>query len=412
MEVSIALAVFGLIVLLATRYSGASLFAPWSLYTMGQVLTLAVAYLKLDPLMTDFSVMTWMVWGGSAIAFYLGCAVGSLLPEGHQSGGRIVNQPAARLWLLGVLALYGYGLSVGFSRLGTWPMLGKNADFARLVFQAGAWTGQFQHACWVLLAVTPLFAVKSRGIFRLLACALFLVGFSYGILAGFRMAIMFGIISAMMTWEFHVQRVAVVKMVGIMALFLVASSLFVIQRTTGTLAGNNDLIKAGTEVLVDGAYGYVANNFWNLDYSVARQLGSHPHPLTFGGLVFLTPLVYVEIGGKLVASLGWDTWRNEGSLKYNVLNTISYQWTLIKECGWPGIILFPFGWGIGSAWLYRRAVRCRSEWAHLLYVPVGFSILFCFFLFMYITPMYWFIFGGYVSLWVLTRNVKTGKAST
>lgn len=406
MEVSLGLAVFGGLILLATRLAGGSIFAPWSLYTLGQVFTLSIAYLKLDPNMTDFSLATWLVWGGSALAFYLGCAAGNLLPQSPSvSRNSVVLHRAFPYWMLGVLAVYAFGVAMGLAKVGTWPMLARHPEEKRLLFQGGIWTGQLQHLCWVLLAASPLWAVRSKGLVRTLAWIVFAIAFSYGVLAGFRLVLMFGLVSLLMAWDLQVRRIAVLKVVVVVALFIGATSILMIQRMTGELGADDQMVKTGTEIATKGAYAYLANNFWNLDFAVSRQLGPHPHPLTLGGVTFLTPMVYVGLGGKFAVAYGWDSWMNEGSLKTKALNTISYQWLLIKEGGWPAVVLFPFGWGVISSFLYARVVKRQSDWAHLLYTPLAFSLAFSFFLFMYQTPMYWQIAVAFVVLRLMTRSV-------
>jgi oligosaccharide repeat unit polymerase len=412
-EVSLALAFVGSVVLLATRVAGGSIFAPWSLYTIGQVFTLAIAYLKLDPNMTDFTLATWLVWGGSALAFYLGCIAGNLFPQSRSvTRDSVVMHRTFTYWMLGVLAVYGFGVVMGLAKVGAWPMMTRHPEENRLVFQAGIWTGQLQHLCWVLLVAAPLWAIRGKGLVRLLALILFAIAFSYGVLAGFRLVLMFGVVSLLLAWDLQVRRIAVLKVAVVVVVFIAATSILMIQRMTGSLVADDQMVKVGTEIATKGAYSYLANNFWNLDFAVSRQLGPRPHPLTLGGLTFLTPMVYLGMAGKFAAAYGWDSWMNEGSLKTTALNTISYQWLLIKEGGWPAVVLFPFGWGVVSSHLYAQIVKQKSDWAHLLYTPVAFSLAFCFFLFMYQTPMYWQIAASFAVLRLLTRSVDAGPSPT
>jgi len=411
-EISLALALLGGLVLIATRWHGVSMFSPWTLYTLGQFFTLSVAYLKLDPLMTDFSVVTWAVWAGSAVAFFAGNLAATLVPQSTLKPIQLVRVRSWWLWLWGVVGLYLFGTAMGLLKVGTWPVLARHPEDARLAFQQTAFsTGLLQLSNWVLVAVLPLQAIMSRGWRRWLCCGLFLLAFCYGLLTGFRMILMFGLFSTLMTWDFFVHRVAVFKLALALFAFLLLSTVVMLMRMEGTHLMRPGILHLGGEIFVKGAYIYIANNFWNLDFAVSRQLGDHFHPQTWGGLFFQPPLMVLGIASKIEPAYGWDTWRNDLSVKRAALNTISFQWTVIKEWGWPGVVLFPFGLGAFATRLYMRVERARSQWAMLIYVPVAFSILFSFFLFMYQTPMYWMIGVCYFSLWLVTRESLPRPAS-
>lgn len=54
-------------------------FSPANVYCFSQALMLGVAYLKLNPAMTDFSLFTWMVWIGGFLSFLGGCFLMNLV---------------------------------------------------------------------------------------------------------------------------------------------------------------------------------------------------------------------------------------------------------------------------------------------------------------------------------------------
>ena len=406
MEISLALALLGGLILTVTRLRGVSMFAPWVLYTLGQILTLSIAYLKLDPLMTDFSTVTWCVWAGSAAAFFLGNLAATLAPQSASKPIiRLVESRSWWIWLWGVFGLYTFGTAMGLLKVGTWPLLAKHPEDARLAFQQTAFsTGLFQLSNWTLAAVLPMLAILTRGWRRWLCVGLFLLAIGYGLLTGFRMIMLFGLFSTLLTWDFFVRRVSVFKLTLALVAFLVLSTAVMLMRMKVAHLVGPGTLHLGEKVFVKGAYTYIANNFWNLDFALHRQIGDRFHPQTWGGLLFQPPLWILGIGEKIEPAFGWDTWRNDFSVKSADLNTISYQWAMIKEWGWSGAILCPFGLGVVATRVFQRAEKARSQWATLLYVPIAFSILFSFFLFMYQTPMYWMIGLCYFALWLITRK--------
>ena len=48
-------------------------FSPISVYCFTQFLTLGIAFLRLDPAMTDFHAKTWMIWILGLVSFCAGC---------------------------------------------------------------------------------------------------------------------------------------------------------------------------------------------------------------------------------------------------------------------------------------------------------------------------------------------------
>lgn len=360
--------------------------------------------------MTDFSTLTWVVWGGSCAAFYLGAISATLIPQqAPAKASMVLTQPAWR-WLYGMIGVYIFGIAMGLHTLGTWPAFSRHPGEDRLTFQQGPFmTGQLQHACWVLLATTPLFATLTSGWKRKVSWLIYIVAMSYGLLTGFRMVMFFGIFSALVTRDLLLKQIHVFKTGVYLLGSLVLFCLVLLPRVGISAFQGNNLLHMGASFFLHQIYDYIANNFWNLDFAISRQVGIHPHPTTWGGLMFEIPLVLLGIAGKIESAYGWDSWRNDLSLKTSSLNTISYQWALLKEFGWLGVIFIPYGIGAFATWLYRRVELFKSQWATLLYIPISFSILFSFFLYMYQTPMYWLILVSYLALWAATRTSSSSR---
>lgn len=407
MEESITLFVLGLAIFLITIRTKHSIFSPISLYAMGQLFTLAIAYLKIDSRMTDFSPITWMVWIGSFISFVVGALVASLRKSPPPlSPARVSESPRAFFWAFGIALIYVFGVALGYVKMGGWPLFSPHPEQARMDFALVPFPlGLFQSFNWILLASLPLFIARSKGAKRWTFIVFFALGFSYGILTGFRLVMMFGLFSALATRDLIVRRIPLIKLSAIFAIFIVFSSAILLIR--GGIGKEHKALGAGAAILMaDGAYVYVANNYWNLNYAVNKQMGDNPHPTTYGGLFFEAPLMIFSEMSRVEESLDWDTWKNEKSISHPPLNTISYQWFLMKEASWLGVILLPGLLGGFAMRLYLQIQRFGSDWATLLYMPIGFSIFFSFFLYMYQTPMYWFIWTGYLLLWVMTKNIK------
>ena len=74
-SVSIVCLIAVVVCLWQTWYLKKDFFSPVNVYVFAQCLTLGIAYLKFDKAMTDFSLKTWMVWGGALFSFMLGSLV-------------------------------------------------------------------------------------------------------------------------------------------------------------------------------------------------------------------------------------------------------------------------------------------------------------------------------------------------
>lgn len=406
MEVSVGLFALAAAILFLLGRKQVSLFSPLALYALGQVIPLGIAYLKIDDRMTDFHLATWFVWWGSLLSFLAGVALVSLRPVSVFSAATepiLRNRKTLGVVLLAFL-IYATTTLMGYAVHGSWPILSRHPENARMDFVKLPFPlGLGQSFNWILLAMCPALALRSKGFLRWLHVALLALSFLYGVLTGFRLVMLFALFSIVATRDLMVRRIKPFRLAAAFLAFLVFSSAMLLVRSGHSSSGQRGAEKIAAGMMAEGAYLYVANNFWNLDYAITRQLGTNPHPHTLGGLFFEAPLSIIGPMGKVEESLDWDTWRNEKSIKYQSLNTISYQWSLVKEAGWFGVLFLPGLLGAFATLLYRKIVVHRSEWALLLYIPIGFSIFFSFFLYMYETPMYWFIWTAYGLVYITTR---------
>jgi oligosaccharide repeat unit polymerase len=408
-EVSTFLLSLWALVLLWGWIRKSSFFSPWALWATGQILTLGIAYLKFNPRMTDFCLATWLVWWGSTLAFMSGCACALLRPTAAVAWKpSLASTDATCRWAWISAGVYIAGTIAGYMVVGGWPIFSRNPGHVRTMFQSFSVSAIFsQETCWLLMAALPLLAGMAKGRRKHLFIGILISALLYGLLTGYRLSLFFGLFAILATRDLFFKRIPVFKLILASTLIVAfVSYLFVPQN--GNSRNKTDAIAA---IMGHGAYDYVANNYWNLDAAVRRQLGNNPHQTTFGALFFEPPLIMAARLGKVEESLGWGTWKNENSIKTKTLNTISIQWSMIKEMGFCGVGILSFMLGYISTRLYSAIRDRRSEWSMLLYVPVGFSIVLSFFLYVYQTPMFWLIWTGYAGLYILNRGEMMNAGS-
>jgi oligosaccharide repeat unit polymerase len=125
-------------------------------------------------------------------------------------------------------------------------------------------------------------------------------------------------------------------------------------------------------------YVYIANNFWNLDFGVARIAQGGGHPPTWGASSLEAIFALMGISADLCERMGWDTFLNESNMKVHGLNTFTYLWPLYKDGGMFLALGFSWAWGAGMTWLYRKAVA-GDPFDKLIYAYLLFAVGFSFF---------------------------------
>ncbi|MCK9181829.1 MAG: oligosaccharide repeat unit polymerase [Fibrobacteraceae bacterium] len=361
---------------------------------------LGVAYLKLNPAMTDFSLFTWMVWIGGLLSFLGGCFLMNLVWTSRN--GSPMDFPLKlhceydwnRHFLFSFVA-FGYFL------IGVFCVISIVGNLILFTDSPGSWMGKSPKvgAYAVFFCSSPmvvsLFGVASfkslnpshryiRWVSRFMAifttCLSFMTFPNRGttfVCAG-SLVVLYNYLHKKLSFSL----ILIIAGIGLAAFILIAA--IKNQYGEGSVAG-----QIATSSVIDLPYKYVANNYWNLDYALNKDSDEPEHPTTFGADIFYGVLYYTHLPEALRTSFGWDTPYNESVEKVNGLNTVSYLWDAYKDFGLPGVFLEPFFFGLLFTFIYRRLSVMKTPMGVLFHTMFVFWILFWSFTTGYKQPMYW-----------------------
>lgn len=385
-------------------------FNPASVYVFTQTLTLGIAYLKLDPAMTDFKWFTWMVWLGSMAAFLLGVATYRFTAGRQLEFVAPPGQPKHYNWhrhfavslllffafLVGVaMMVYTAGGFIIFSNdIPRWTN-GK-AEFppysAELVFSASLvvmflWAASFK-------SVNP--HKKIRTVSRILIpVTLVIMECTFPA----RSHLFLSVGTMIIMYNFLGRRIPAWLILVFISL---ATTVFISVSTLRSQYGAQTLEGVAAEAVMSIPYKYVANNYWNLDYALNPPNDDLIHPFTYGVDAFSGMFAYVRgIPGALRDMNGWDDNWDRSIVKVGGYNTISYLWNVYKDFGVGGVVVIAFLMGLFMSWLYERTICANSIPLWILYSFFLYLLGWSFFLSPYKQGHYWLwlYFIALASVW-------------
>ena len=414
------------VVLFIVSYFKVDYFFPPVLYFLVQTIMLGVAYLKLDPDMTDFHLNTWLVWGGGLAAFIGGSVLTQLVWA--TKGGRPMrpqvslnqeyNWPthffasflAFAYFFVGVVGVLSIaGNFVLFTEHPSYWVSGRNSPVLKYsdFFTSGAMVvGLFGVASfksinpvrWVRIAsrcmvvftmILSFMTFPSRGI-NMLCVGILLMLYNYlhkrftwkasGIVLAFGLAFFIGV--AFLKGQYNDW-----------------NSFMAVNKKT------QDFTEKVVRKLTQLPYLYISNNYWNLDYAFNKSSDAQEHEWTYGIDAFYGITHLLRMGDGLQESFGWDTPFNESVSKRNNLNTIPFLWDAYKDFGLVGLFFLPFLFGILITWCYRRMVLSRTPLFLLFECMFIMWILLWSFTTGYKQSMYW----AWMSFFVIVCTLSSGK---
>jgi oligosaccharide repeat unit polymerase len=354
-------------------------FSPVNIYCFSQVLTLGVAYLKLDPAMTDFQAKTWFVWGGALFSFIAGGAVFRF--QSRKPPSEFIREDISETYYwkfhfvisFVLLALFLVGVAGLVSIVGNLVIFTENIS---------RWTSNTVDYGWYsqFYASSPLvvlfFAVASfssvnpyramRNISRVIVPLVIILSvLAYPTRTSLFLSTGFVVILANFLWK-------KISVFFIMVAILLAFLAFVTIASVRAQYGAASLENMALEAMVKMPYIYVANNYWNLDYALNPAPEQHIHSHTYGVDFLASILEYTRVPGAIRTSMGWDNVFNESVMKVEGLNTTGYLWDVYKDFGIPGVFLFPFCFAFFLTFLYERMKTARAPALWMLYTMLIF----------------------------------------
>ncbi len=388
-------------------------FNPVNIYVFAQCLTLGIAYLKLDRAMTDFTIKTWMVWGGALGAFILGALVYRLVNPARVRNRVDTDLGNSYNWrihfLISVVLLIAYlvGVALMINKVGTLVIL---ADDVTKWVSADVDYGVYTSTAVASSPLVVMFFIVSAfkevnpqyRAFRIISVVVsFIVTVLTVCVYPSRTSLFLSLGFCLILFNFlHKQipvRFIVFALLVAIVLF-VTVALFRSQYGTNTLEG----MVAGKAVSVP--YKYVANNYWNLDYMLNSPVDDERHAFTYGVDALHGVFEYTKFPGALRTSMGWDGMFNESVRKVPGYNTTGYLWEVYKDWGIAGTVLFPFLVSFFMAYLYDRMKVARSPRLWMLFTMFLYYIGWWFFLAGYKFGLFW--------LWVYIICIGTKLCET
>lgn len=401
--VSIACFVGSALCLFQTWLFKKDFFRPTNIYVFTQTLTLGIAYLKLDPAMSDFRPLTWMVWIGALLSFIIGSTVFYLVYPREQ---RVVDSDKKN-WLpstmsshyswkkhfvvtLILLCVFLVGVAGIIAKVGTLITFAKDVT---------EWVSKdADYGIFAIFVMSSPLVVLFSGVasFKSINPHKVIRWISRGIT-------FFVIILAVMTYP---SRTALFLSIGvyfilinylkvkisvkfILVTLFIAFALFITIAVVRAQYGTRTLEGMALDRVVSIPYDYVANNYWNLDFMLNPMSDRERHPFTYGIDAFNGMIEFTRFPGKLRNYYGWDDAFNKSAQKIPGYNTTSYLWEVYKDWGIVGVILFPFLVSFLMSYLYEHVRVTKTPLLWMLYALCLYYIGWWFFTAAYKSGIYW-----------------------
>ena len=396
-SVSIVCLVVVVICLWQTWYLKKDFFNPVNVYVFAQCLTLGIAYIQYDSAMTDFSLKTWMVWGGAMFSFIMGSVVYNLVCPGPKLARVDTDLGASYNWRLHfifsmvLLGLYLVGVALMIRRVGTLIILADDVSkWVSADINYGAFTSTAVSSAPLVVLFFMVSAFKSVNPYRGIRIFFFFFFFVVIVLTvcvyPSRTSLFLSLGFILILFNNLKKQIPIRVIVGAL---LIAVALFVAVALFRSQYGTNSLQGMVASRAMSVPYYYVANNYWNLDYMLNSPPDRDRHSFTYGVDAFYGMFEYTGIPGSIRTSMGWDGMFNESVDKVPGYNTTGYLWEVYKDWGIAGTVLFPFFASLFMAFLYERMKTGRSPGLWMLFTIFLYYVGWWFFLAGYKFGMFW-----------------------
>ena len=372
-------------------------FTPVNVYVFTQTLTLGIAYLKLDSVMTDFKWFTWMVWLGSMAAFLLGVATYRFVAGKERQFVAPPGIPKAYNWhrhfavSLLLFAAFLVGVAMMVYTVGNFILLtGESEKWVSADAEYPTYSPDLVLSSPLIVmwfAVASFKAINPFRKIRIFSKIMVLVTLVVATLTyPSRTPLFLSLGTLIILYNFLRRRIPawfILLGVGLGFSFFVGIALLRAQYGTRSLEG------MAAKAVITIPYFYIANNYWNLDYALNSPGDYEIHPFTYGIDAFAGIFAYTRYPDKIREMTRWDKDTNEKSIKIGGYNTFGYQWHVYKDFGTAGTVVFPFFAGFLMSWFYRKVTTANSVGLWLAWAVGLYFLGWSFFLPGYKMGLYW-----------------------
>lgn len=336
--------------------------SPLVLIWVSQTIPLGIALMNFTGEMNSLRLSTWVVLSTSFAAILGGWATAMVMSRsGTSPHVRELSESRLTIGVALLSAVYFLSIYQGVLQTGGFPLLMADPGDARWKFMVG----RLQNVLFA--AGIPLFIVGIH-LFRItgswvkrtvIVCILVALAATY-LLIGSRFVMLVWLSMTLVYWDQVVKRIPIMKLVLVLAIFLVLFSLIGYIRYGKMLAaatGSSKVVKIGSLLAVQSVYTYIANAYWNLDYALFRwDLGQLVWP-TWGFSTNEGVLWVLKVGPEMQKAYNWANAMNKDVALQAGLNSTTYHWGLIKDFGLAGPLFGSFLMGWFFTMLHRT--RCK-----------------------------------------------------
>ena len=395
------------VIILVAAILKRDIFTPINVFLLTQFATLGIAYLQLDPAMTDFHAFTWIAYGCATAALVMGALLPRLLWTSTTSQARIETIDWKRYhlfsWLVFIAFLIccipaiqaGHGLPLLSKHLGR-MMSQKAVDYGYFAFGYAAGplpvllfaTSMYKEVCpnyWI--------RISSRIMTWCGVIAIILLNPTRGsVLCALGMIV--------------ISRHYLHKRISAWTLPLFCLIIVPIFIALGYAKSqySDDVKSLPVTKVLHLPYVYIANNYWNVDYALNPPNDREIHPFTWGLDALNGPLELTHLTGAFRTAFHWDNMFNHRIEKVPGLNTTGYLWQPYKDFREFGVVGIPLIIGLFWGWLYLKQRQRFSLRIHLLYVVLIYLLGWWWFNESYKSALYW--------IWAAIILIITDRCTT
>lgn len=376
-------------------------FSPANVYCFTQTLSLGVAYLQLDKMMTPFHLKTWLFWGGALLSFLMGASLLKLLYKSKASIPSFdkVEAQYQYNWSLHVLLSF---IPFIFFLIGIYGIIQKAGTLLVFTDNPSKWmTKEISYGYFAIMFSSGPLVVLSFGLAifkrfnpyftpRLIARIMVPMVIALNLMAYPNRTSLFMNLGFLLILSNYLRKK--ISSALILLVIIIAASFFMALGMIRSQYASDSVESMAIETAVELPYKYIANNYWNFDYAINPSVDRDFHPFTYGVDFFHGPFEYFKVGGAFRSSYGWDSPFNESIMKEKGYNTVSYLWEIYKDLGAFGVFILPFFASFLLYFLFYKIQNPLSPKVIMFYTLLIYFVAWWWFSPAYKNGMHWFWF--------------------
>ncbi|MFP4499098.1 MAG: O-antigen polymerase [Vulcanimicrobiota bacterium] len=382
---SIVLMILAVFVFLASYIYYKDIFAPVGIFGFSWIFSLGLTSLRLSRIQMPWSQLTWFVFVINVVMFIVGALIVAPLVKNLKLTWE--NPPMARLWsrkrfflfivLAFILAIMVFMLEVAVE--GPPPLFAENKTEAYAEFGIN-----FLHYITVTLVIIPSLVYfyikeympgKGKGATKVLLIFMAVVAF-FVVMSLMSKDLLFHSILFVMVFANYIKKRKIsLKLIAIIMLVIIVGmiGLAEIRFASELLVRLGQLDITEEFYWIAMPYIYITFNFENMN-SVINMYD--PVNISLGEQSFAPLWTFTMFKHIFRASFESE---GSGHLLIQDFNVSTYLESLYIEYGVPGIIIFPFLYGVVTQWIYLVMRKRNSPLFIGLYGCLLNAVAFCFF---------------------------------